>query len=87
MRKLLVTTQFEKDLTKIPTEIRQKADQLIPILLENPLDAQLNIRKIRDIKARVYRVRVGQYRLTYSFTETSLTLHRFRHRKDVYRNI
>lgn len=87
MRSLLVTPQFRKDLAKISTEIRQKSNHLTSILLENPLDPKLNIRKSTGIKDKVYRVRIGQYRLTYSFTETSFTLHRFRHRKDIYRGI
>ena len=86
MRALFVTHQFEKDLSKIPKEIRDHADTILPLVRENPLTQNLNIKKLKGFVPSVYRVRIGSYRLMYSFTQNSLTLHRIAHRKDIYRN-
>ena len=87
MRELLVTSQFEKDCRSLPVFVRQHADGVIVRLRTNPLDASLNLRKLKEIGDDLWRVRVGNYRLVYSFSETSLILYRLRHRKDVYRNL
>lgn len=85
MRTLFVTHQFEKDLSKVPKEIRDHADNVLSVLRENPLPQNLNIKKLKGFVLSVYRVRIGSYRLMYSFTKNSLTLHRIAHRKDIYR--
>ncbi len=87
MLELLVTPQFKKDLSKIPSQIVSQADILTSKLSENPLDPKLNITKLKGFKEPVWRVRLGNYRLVYTFNKTSLILLRIRHRKDVYRNI
>ncbi|MBI2577487.1 MAG: type II toxin-antitoxin system RelE/ParE family toxin [Candidatus Wildermuthbacteria bacterium] len=87
MRDLFSTPQFEKDLAKTPREVRSRADNTISILREDPLAHTLNLKKLKGFTPSVYRVRIGSYRLAYSFTKTTLTLHRFRHRKDIYRSL
>lgn len=68
MRDLYVTPTFHKDLRKIPRYITDQADQVIIRLRINPLDQVLNITKLKiDSKPTLWRVRLGQYRLVYSF--------------------
>lgn len=85
MLKLLATKQFQKDLKKLPTYIVSIADNIIPKLRLDPLDSNLNIKKLKNIEPTVWRLRVGNYRLVYSFDKANLSLLRFRHRKDIYR--
>ncbi len=85
MRDVFITRQFEKDLKKIPNKTCIQADAIIVILQKNPLDKHLSINRLRKFSCSVYRVRIGPYRLIYSFTKMSVTLYRFCHRKDVYR--
>ena len=85
MRELCVTRQFEKDIFRIDESMRIRANQVILKLRKNPTDPTLNIKKLVRITPSAYRVRIGHYRLIFSFTKTFLTLHRFRHRKDIYR--
>ncbi|MEK7138045.1 MAG: type II toxin-antitoxin system RelE/ParE family toxin [Patescibacteria group bacterium] len=87
MRDLFVTGQFRKDLLKIPDFARGEADLVVRKLRVDPIDKKLNAKKLVQINPSVWRVRVGSYRLVYTFDGTSVTLLRIRHRKDVYRNL
>lgn len=86
MRDLLVTPQFKKDLKKLPPFIIEAADLIIPELRHSPLARQFNIKKMTALKQVTWRVRIGDYRITYSFDKKSLILLKFRHRKDIYRD-
>lgn len=86
MRELLITRQFEKDVRKLPKEIYSLADAEIALLRENPFDITLDTKKLKGFSdPALYRLRVGVYRMLYSFTPQSLILHRIAHRKDIYR--
>ena len=87
MRELFATRQFQKDFNKISSHLSEQADILVDILRENPTNKSLNIKKLKDIRPSVWRVRLGSHRLIYSFNKKSITLHRILHRKDIYRNL
>ena len=87
MRNLFATPQFSKDIKSIPTAVKRQADFIILLLREDPCNQTIGIKKLHGVKPATWRVRVGVYRLIYTFTTSTLTLHRFRHRKDVYRNL
>lgn len=86
MRSVLATTQFKKDLREVPKEIFDRADALLQVLKINPTDISLKPKKLK-IGENLWRIRIGVYRLIYSFTKDSLMLLRIRHRKDVYRGL
>ena len=86
MRDIVVTPQFQKDLKDIPDNIKEQADTLLNLLQANPVSPNLGIKKLH-LNPPAWRARIGVHRLVYSFTQTQLILHRFRHRKDVYRNL
>lgn len=85
MRTVLITRRFEKDLRSIPEHVQDKADRVIDKLAVNPTDSTVDVRKLTNTPGDWWRVRVGSYRLLYSFDTDSLVLHRFGHRKDIYR--
>ena len=87
MRELLITPQFRKDSKKIPDEILGRADLVLLKLRKNPLDNTLNAKKLKNFRPAIWRVRVGVYRLAYSFNDNFVVCLRFRHRKDIYRNL
>ncbi len=87
MLEIIATPQFRKDLKKIPLDVIDYAEEIIEKLCRNPLDSTLDIKKLKRIKPPVWRVKIGKYRLIYSFTKTSLLLHRIRHRKDIYKKL
>lgn len=86
MRRLLPTSRFKRDFRHQPELLRRQTDEAIRRLLQNPLDPNLDIQKLAGHKG-VWRVRLGVYRLLYSFDDACLTLLRFRHRKDVYQHL
>ncbi|MBI2607916.1 MAG: type II toxin-antitoxin system RelE/ParE family toxin [Candidatus Doudnabacteria bacterium] len=86
MRELFFTPQFRKDLKGIPEEIKKQADGLLLVLRKNPVDPNLGVKKLK-ISFPAWRIRIGVYRLVYSFDRSRLILHRLRHRKNVYKNL
>lgn len=84
MRVLFLTPRFEKDLRAVPSQIQLLANATTQKLILDPRDKQLNTKKLIGIHPPVWRVRLGDYRLIYTFTKDEVTLHRIRHRKDVY---
>ena len=87
MRELLITPQFQKDSRKIPEYILEESDLVLSKLKENPLEDSLNISKLKGFKPPIWRVRIGSYRIAYSFNEKFLICLRFRHRKDIYKDL
>ena len=87
MRQLFITRQFKKDVARIPRSIRTRGDEIILKLRKDALNSTLSLKKLAKVSPTAYRVRIGHYRLIFSFTKTSLTLHRFHHRKDIYRKL
>ncbi len=86
MRELFVTNRFVKDLRKLPKEIQVRADEEIEFLKINPAGEISDTKKLKGFdNPKLYRLRIGAYRILYSFTDISLTLHRVAHRKDIYR--
>lgn len=86
MRELFVTNRFVKDLHKLPKEIQARTNEEIELLKINPIGETPNIKKLKGFdNPELYRLRIGVYRILYSFTDISLTLHRVAHRKDIYR--
>jgi addiction module RelE/StbE family toxin len=87
MRVLQVTPQFQKDWRDVPDLVRSEASNISKYLLVNPVAPSLAAKKLQGIAPSAWRVRIGQYRLIYSFTKTTVILHRIRLRKDVYRSL
>lgn len=87
MRQLFVTPQFKKDWRDVPVHVRAQADSISAALRANPVDTRLGVKKLQGITPFAWRVRIGQYRLVYSFTKTEIILHRIRLRKDIYRTL
>ena len=87
MREVFATPQFRKDLRKIPSDFLLRIDQVMRMLRENPLHPHLDLKKLVRIHPPAWRVRVGSYRLIYSFTAREVVLYRIRHRKDIYESM
>jgi mRNA-degrading endonuclease RelE of RelBE toxin-antitoxin system len=86
MRELYVTPLCRKDLKGLPQHIREQANDILSFLIKDPLDARLHPKKLKGKYENTYRVRVGLYRLLYTFNAHQLILFRLRDRKDVYRS-
>jgi len=84
-RTLLATNRFRKDVADLPQEVHRRIDRALQGLVSDPLPESLDIKKLKGRSDTVFRVRVGDYRFTYSFDTENIYLREISHRKDVYK--
>lgn len=84
--KVLIKSSAEKQLKKLPTNIKLKIDKLIRSLAENPRPN--NVKKLAGYD-NAYRVRHADYRIVYSIEDDKLIVEvvRVAHRKKVYKGL
>ena len=82
--KLIPSKIFLKDLAKLPSDIRPKVKKELLALKKDPHGVR-NIKKLTNVDAGAYRLRIGDFRLRYDVSGDDIELHIIRHRKDVYR--
>jgi len=84
--KLRIKPAFEKDLRKLPKAIVQRVLQRLEDLPGNPFPHQ-HI-KLSGTE-RLYRIRLGDYRIVYEVDEEALeiTVHSIGQRQDAYRRV
>jgi mRNA interferase RelE/StbE len=81
---VLIEKAAEKDLRRLASAVRQRAEDAILGLALNPRPA--GAKKLSGSKAD-WRIRVGDYRVLYEIADTIrvVRVFRVRHRGDVYR--
>ena len=74
-----------KELIKLPKVMVKKAEKAINSLANNP--RPVGVKKLKDTKEDLYRVRVGDYRIIYSIEDEIkiIDILRIGHRKDIYK--
>lgn len=82
--RLIPSKVFLKDLTKIPSDVIPKVEKALLELKKDPHSAR-NIKKLTNVDAGAYRLRIGDFRLRYDVSGDDIELHIIRPRKDVYR--
>ena len=84
--KIEVKKSAQKEIRKLPNDIRGKIIEKIDGLYANPLPTDTE--KIKGLK-NAYRIRQGNYRILYYFFKERLLISvvRVRHRKDTYRDL
>lgn len=87
MLKLEAGKRFEKDLRKLPSPVIEALEVVVSNLRRNPILMHTKVKKLKGFKEQIWRIRIGDYRLIYQFTSTTLILLRIRHRKDIYKNL
>lgn len=84
--KLQFEKSFLKDIEKLNDKsiaIKLKA-KLIELEEQSDLTSVQNIKKLKGHKV-YYRLKIGDYRLGFSYEEGELNIIRFLHRKDIYK--
>ena len=84
--KLVVKPSVEKDLRPLPKPVKLRVLAQMDQLKANPFPQQ----SIKLVGAeRLYRVRVGAYRMIYAVDDETktVTIHYVRHRRDAYRGL
>jgi mRNA interferase RelE/StbE len=84
VHKVLLERNAEKDLDRIPPNIRSRIISALQSLAQNPRPR--GCRKLAD-GVNDWRIRVGQYRVLYELDDRNklVSVNRVRHRRDVYR--
>ena len=75
---------FLGQLLTLPQKNRDLVLQKVSILQEEPAPAGANRKRLKGSKVRLYRIRVGDYRVLYHFGSDWVELLAVEHRKDVY---
>lgn len=85
MYKLLYKKSVEKDLRKLPNNIRKAIVAKILLLAQDPQPVgAVKLRGVTDL----WRLRQGDYRVVYAITESELVILviKIAHRREVYRS-
>jgi len=77
---------FYKDINKLnnPSIVKKLKETLLIFENSNSLNEIQNIKKLKTYKI-YYRLRIGNYRLGFSFENNTVTFIRFLPRKDIYK--
>jgi mRNA interferase RelE/StbE len=75
-----------KEFLQLPTRIQDKIVEALSFLAENPFTDLLQFRKLRG-QERLYRIRLGDYRVVYSVESSELVVVviKIGHRREIYR--
>ncbi len=87
MFKIFVTPTFERSFKKASSGFSKKDYfEVLNILETDPLNTsrKYNIRKLKNLKPGVWRIRFGNYRIRYDVESNLVILHLISHRKDIY---
>ena len=84
--KVFLELRAEKDLTKLPREIRAR---VFPTILDLKRDPRPTGVKKLSAREECYRLRVGDWRVIYEINtkQKKISIFRIRHRREVYRNL
>lgn len=77
------TRTFLNELLNLPKNVSKRVTRILEVLENDPISAQGDAKKLKKYE-NVYRVRIGEYRLIYSFGQGWVKLLSIRHRRDVY---
>jgi superfamily I DNA/RNA helicase/mRNA-degrading endonuclease RelE of RelBE toxin-antitoxin system len=80
------TETFLNELLHLPPDVSRRVSAKVRILATDPISARGDAKKLQGYE-NVYRVRVSDYRLLYSFGQGWVKLLSVRHRKEAYKGI
>ena len=79
---LSFTNTFFSELLNLPQAVQKKISKTLKVLETDPISAQGDAKKLKGYTNHVYRVRIGDYRLFYSFGQGWVKLLSVRKRDD-----
>jgi mRNA interferase RelE/StbE len=82
---ILIKASAEKDIRRLPRDVRERVVSAILALREEPRPP--GVRKLKGRGEEGWRIRVGDYRVVYRIDDSlrQVAIYRVRHRRDVYR--
>lgn len=82
--KLVISKKFYKKLDKLPDGVKRKIAKAFTQLTKDPYSGK-DLKKLTNVPAGQWRLRIGDYRLRYDIEGQEVWLVSIRHRKDAYR--
>lgn len=82
--KLVLSKNFYKDAEKLPKAAKARMLKALSSLEKNPYSGK-DLKKLTNVKAGQWRLRIGDYRIRYDIEGQEVWLISVRHRKDAYR--
>ena len=82
--KLVYTNRADKDIQKLPAEIKRHIGKA---LLRYEQDPHKYSEKLRDPNLGTYRFRIGDYRVIFDLEGSDIVVLRVGHRRDIYRKL
>ncbi|MEW6491902.1 MAG: 3'-5' exonuclease [Cyanobacteriota bacterium] len=79
------TDTFLNELLNLPPSVSRRVSKKVKILEQDPISAQGDAKKL-EVYENIYRVRIGDYRLLYNFSQSWVKLLCVRHRDRVYQD-
>ena len=85
MFSIIISESALKQLAKLPKNAVKKIESSISELASNP--RPVGVKKLKDSREDLYRIRVGDYRVVYSIEDKIqvVDIRQIGHRKDIYR--
>ncbi|WP_088889843.1 3'-5' exonuclease [Leptolyngbya ohadii] len=77
-----VADTFLNELLNLPQAVSKKVSKAIKVLQQDPISAKGDAKKLKGYENNIYRVRIGDYRLIYSFGQGWVKLLSVRKRDD-----
>ena len=84
MYDLVYTFRAEKDIKKLPPDIKKRIGRTLPRYRQNPHGYS---ETLVDPKLGTYRFRIGDYRVIFDIEGSDIVVLRVGHRKDIYRRL
>ena len=82
--KLVYTNRADKDIQKLPPEIKKRIGKALLRYEQNPHKYS---ESLRDTQLGTYRFRIGDYRVIFDLEGTEIVVLRAGHRRDIYRKL
>ena len=79
--KLVYTSRADKDIQKLPAEIKKRISEA---LVRYKQDPHRYSERLRDAKIGSYRFRIGDYRVIFDLEGSEIIVLRVGHRRDIY---
>jgi mRNA interferase RelE/StbE len=82
--RLLYTSRAERDIKKLPPDIKRRIGQTLLRYKQAPHDYS---ETLADTKLGTYRFRIGDYRVIFDIDGNEIIVLRVGHRRDIYRRL
>lgn len=83
------TKSAKKEFDRLSKPVQKKVVRSLQLLQSDPYSDLLPIKRLQGIQEKLYRLRIGDYRIVYEVQDAKLlvVIIKIGHRRDVYRRL